>query len=73
MTGRFVYAGADGHNYRAEQRRAQKDREFLAKIRTATLDQLLEMWRNHDHKKAPAWKRVALIRAIEREQTAGSR
>lgn len=68
MTGRLVYAGADRRSHRTEQRRAEKDREFLAKIRTATLDELLVIWRSHNRKGDPEWKRVALRRAIEREQ-----
>lgn len=67
----MVYAGADRVSYRTERRRAEKDREFLAKVRTASLEELLVMWRNHNHKSAPRWRVIALQRAIAREQRKG--
>lgn len=66
-------AGADRRSHRTERRRAEKDREFLAVLRIANLEQLLVMWRNHNRKGTPKWKIVALQRAIAREQRVSER
>ena len=66
----MTYAGADRRGYRTERRRAERDIEFLATLRVASLDDLLAMWRRFNHATGPKWKRVALERAIRREQGA---
>jgi len=42
------------------------DLKFLAKVRNASEIELAGMLANHRHKAAPAWKRVAIERALVR-------
>lgn len=63
--------GADEDRHRVSARtlenRRRKDIEFLAELRTATLERLRELEANHAHKSAPQWKRIAIKRAIARK------
>jgi len=52
-------------NYREEFDR-KKDLEFLATLRTATREQLLTLEHNFQHDSAPAWKKIAIARALQR-------
>jgi hypothetical protein len=61
-----VRADADGASWRTRQRRREADIAFLEKLRTATLDEVRELERNHAGKKAPQWKKVAIERAFRR-------
>jgi hypothetical protein len=63
--GRFIYADADRPSFRTEENRRRRDLAFLAWLRiasTAELDRLL--WGTKD---LPAWKRVAVARALVRQ------
>lgn len=66
MTSRYVYADADRASWRTQERRRLADLEFLEKLRTADLAELYRMHDNHRSKRAPAWKKVAIARAIAR-------
>lgn len=63
------FADADRASWRTRERRRQADIAFLAKLRTATLDELRELGRHHAHKKTPRWKQIAIERAIARLQS----
>ena len=47
----------DGHNL---------DLKFIETVKTASLESLFTLLRNHRHKKAPEWKKIAIKRAILR-------
>ena len=51
---------------RTEDSHRQKDLEFLAKVKAASLEELHILLKNHSHKKAPAWKKIAIQRAINK-------
>lgn len=46
--------------------RHARDLQFIQQLKTATLQKLFDIWRNHQHKKVPAWKKVAIDRALAR-------
>lgn len=49
-----------------EERKAVRDREFIAKLREVGLHALLQIARNHSNGSAPEWKRVAIERELTR-------
>lgn len=51
--------------FQAEHDRA-KDLEFLEKLRVASEEELLVLERNYSHKGSPAWKKIAIARALQR-------
>lgn len=61
-------ADADRPGRRTLERRRQADLAFLEKLRVATLEELNELALNHCGKNAPAWKKVAIQRAIKRRK-----
>jgi adenylate cyclase class IV len=70
--GKHGYADADRASFRTTQRRRERDIEFLAKVRALT-DRDEAMRLLIEHHDGPAWKRVAIKRAIARiERKEGS-
>lgn len=59
-------ADSDRPGWRTLARRREADRDFLARLLVATLDELRALADQHAAKHAPQWKRVAIARAIRR-------
>lgn len=51
---------------RSEERKRQEDIRFLARLREATFHELLDLQNRHSGKGAPAWKKEAIHRAVQR-------
>lgn len=51
---------------KSDRTNRRHDLDFLAAIKQATLDELLDWRRRLAPKNAPAWKRIAVQRRIER-------
>lgn len=61
-----MFDGARHASFRVEDRKRRDDRAFLEKLKTASLDELRVIHKNHRHKDAPMWKKIAIARAIVR-------
>lgn len=70
VTGGWVmthrHADSDRPGWRTLMKRRQADRDFLAGLHLASLDELRTLSGRYGHKDAPQWKRVAIDRAIAR-------
>ncbi len=58
--------GAKDPGSKKEDRKREKDRKFLAKLQTATIEELRVIHGNHKHKGVPTWKKIAITRAFLR-------
>lgn len=54
--------------WRVDERGIDEDLEFLDRVRNASLEELRVLERNHSHKRAPPWKKVAIQRALMRKK-----
>jgi len=43
-----------------------KDRDFIAKVVSASLEELIKIQNNHQHKSVPEWKKICIERAIKK-------
>jgi len=69
---RPMHSGSRPYKPAKADRKRFEDRAFLARLRTATSDELIQLHLNHSHGEAPLWKKVAIARAIVRVLGTGS-
>ncbi len=51
---------------KAEARKRLEDIDFIASLQDMTLERLHQTFDNYQNKKAPEWKKVAILRALKR-------